>query len=401
MSDTSWFTQARYGMFVHWGPYSVAARGEWVMNRERIPVQEYMDRYAGAFKAERFDPAAWVALAREAGMGYVVLTTRHHDGFALWDTETVPWSAARLGPRRDLVRAYVEAVRRGGLKVGLYYSVADWSHADYPGAYARDWPKQWRDDAARQRFVAYYRGQLEELMTRYGPIDILWYDGCLPGPLEGEATNRRIYELQPGILINERNGSPFDFRCSEQSLKAKEGAWESCLTLNDNWGYHAGDANWTSARDVIRSLVSVAGKGGNLLLNVGPRADGTIPDESVAILRAAGAWLRRNREFLPDSGRAPFSWNNSCVPTVRGNRVYLHFFQLAQPEFCYAELGNRVLRAYALDGGQPVAFEQRGPRVFLRGLPMPMPDPVAWTVVLETEGVPEAATEQTTHWSVE
>lgn len=398
MSDTTWFTQTRYGMFVHWGPYSVAARGEWVMNRERIPLDEYMATYAAGFTADRYDPAAWAALAREAGMGYVVLTTRHHDGYALWDTATTPRHAGRLGAGRDLVRPFVEAVRAAGLKVGLYFSVADWSHPDYPAPHARDWPRQWRDDESRQRFIAYYRAQLDELMTRYGKIDLLWYDGCIPGPLEGEATNRRIYEQQPGILINERNGAPFDFRCSEQSLKAKDGAWESCLTLNNNWGYHQGDQDWKGPRDVIRSLVQVAGKGGNLLLNVGPRADGTIPEESVRILRAAGAWLARNRAWLPDSGRSPFGWNNECVPTVKGNRLYLHFFNRARTEVCYAELANPVRAVHALDGGAPIAFEKRGPRLFLKNLPDPRQDGLAWTVVVECEGEPTPATEQTTHW---
>ena len=149
----AWFNEARYGMFIHWGAYSVAARGEWVMNRERIPLDEYTHRYVDRFAAERYDPAAWAQLARAAGMGYVVLTARHHDGFALWDTQTRPFNAAKLGPKRDLVRPFVQAVRDAGLRVGLYYSVADWTHPDYPGPFERDWPTGWRDQAARRRFA--------------------------------------------------------------------------------------------------------------------------------------------------------------------------------------------------------------------------------------------------------
>jgi len=398
MSDTSWFTQARYGMFIHWGAYAVAGRGEWVLNRERIPYPEYTAKYVAPWRAEKYDPAAWAALARRAGMKYLVLTTRHHDGFALWDTKTSEFNAVRMGPKRDLLRPYVEAVRAAGLKVGFYYSVADWRHPDYPGAYFRDWPKEWPDEAGRKRFVAYYRAQLEELMTGYGKIDLLWYDGCIPGPLDGAETNARVKKLQPDILINERNGAPFDFACQEQSLKAKEGVWESCMTLNDNWGYHAGDDFWKNPREVVRMLLTVAGKGGNLLLNVGPMPDGTVPPESSRILEAVGAWLARNGEFLPDSGRCPYSWNNSGIVTTRGNTVYVHLLKSPGTEFCLAEIGNKVLAARRLDSGEPIAFEQAGDRLFLRGLPCPLPDPIATTVALDVEGDPRPVTEQTTFW---
>lgn len=395
---TAWFSQARYGMFVHWGPYSVAGRGEWVMNRERIPRHEYARKYVDRFLAEKYDPRGWAELARSAGMGYVVLTARHHDGFALWDTATTDFSAARMGPRRDLVAPFVQAVREAGLKVGLYLSAADWTHPDYPGAFCRDWPTGWPDEAARKRFVAYYQAQIEELLTRYGKIDVLWYDGCIPQPLEGEAANRRARQLQPDILINERNGPLYDFRCSEQTLTAKEGPWEACMTLNGNWGFHAGDSEWKSPRDVVRMLVSTTAKAGNLLLNVGPRADGSVPEESVRILRQAGEWLARNREWLGDSARSPFAWNNSSMVTVKGSRVYLHMFCSAGPEYCWAELKNKVLAVRLLDGGRELAFEQHGPRVTIRGLPHPLIDPIATTIVLDVEGTPEPSTEQTTFW---
>ena len=258
MSNPAWFHEARYGLFIHWGAYSTAARGEWVMNRERIPLEEYTKKYVDPFTAANYDPRQWARVAKDAGMKYMVLTTRHHDGFALWDTKTRDFNAARLGPKRDLVRPFVEAARAEGLKTGSYYSVADWTHPDYPGPFFRDWPREFKDEVSRQRFIKYYRAQLEELFTQYGPIDILWYDGCIPGPLDGAETNARIKKLQPHVLINERNGEPFDFRCSEQSLKAKEGAWEACMTLNENWGWHAGDSNWKSASDMIRMLVTTA-----------------------------------------------------------------------------------------------------------------------------------------------
>lgn len=394
MNPLDWFNAARYGLFIHWGAYSVAARGEWVLNRERIPFDEYTERYVDRFKAENYDPARWAQLAKDAGMGYVVLTTRHHDGFCLWDTATTDFNAARIGPQRDLVRPFVDALRAAGLKVAFYYSFADWHHPDYPDAYARDWPAGWPDAAGWRRFVEYYQAQLEELLTNYGPIDVLWYDGCIPQPTDGERVNARVKELQPDILLNDRNGQPCDFVCSEQTIKAAPPgtSWEACLTLNDNWGYHAGDTNWKSAQHVVRMLTNTAAQGGNLLLNVGPRADGTIPEESERILREAGAWLQRNGEFLPHSSRSPFSWCNWGNITTKGNRVYLHIWSLTGAELCLSEIKNQVLSARFVASGEAVPFEQRGNRLFLRPLPVPLPDTPVTTIVLEVEGEPQALT---------
>ena len=400
MSRSDWFTEARFGMFVHWGPFAVGGRGEWVMNRERIPKNEYRELFASRWNAENFDPAAWVALAKEAGMGYVILTARHHDGFALWDTATTDWNSANIGPRRDLVRPFVEAARAAGLRVGLYYSGADWTHPDYPGPFFRDWPEtsDWASEEARLRFVAFYREQLRELMTDYGKIDVLWYDGCIPEPFDGAEVNAMVRGLQPDILINERNGEPCDFRNCEQTVNPKAGPWEACMTLNANWGWHAGDAHWKTSGEVIELLINCASKGGNLLLNVGPLPDGNLPPQSVQILQETGAWLARNREFLPHSERHAFSWNNTCQITVRGSRVYLHFHQQPGNEFCWAELKNRVIAAWFLDGGQPVDFQQDGARLWLRNLPNPLPDDPVTTIVLELEGIPEPATLTTNFW---
>ncbi len=399
-TSTDWFNFARYGMFIHWGAYSVAARGEWVLNRERIPFDEYTNLYVRNFKAEHFDPAQWVALAKDAGMKYLILTTRHHDGFCLWDSQTTDFNAAKIGPQRDLVREFADAVRAGDLKVGFYYSVADWSHPDYPGAYERDWPNEWPDEAARKRFVAFYYAQLEELLTQYGKVDILWYDGCIPQPTDGAEINRRAKEWQPGILINERNGEPCDVHISEQTIRAAPAgqSWEACLTLNENWGFHAGDHNWKSAKQVVRMLCETASKDGNLLLNVGPRSDGTIPEPSARILREAGDWLRRNGEGIYGTSRSPFSWTNWGRITTRGNTVYLHIFDGTGPELCVAEIKNRVLSARLLDGGAPVEFEQHSDRLFLRGLPDPLVDPIATTIALEVEGEPQALKEQISFW---
>ena len=397
---SEWFNEARYGLFIHWGAYSKAARGEWIMNRELIPVEEYRRLYAEHFAAEHFDPADWAAKAVRWGMGYAVLTTRHHDGFAQWDSKVNPYNSTQMGPKRDLVAEYVRAFRAAGLKVGLYYSPANWSHPDYPGGYFRDWPGEgdWKDEAARQRFIAYYRAELQELMTGYGKIDYLWFDGCIPGNLEGDETLKMLRELQPGMIINNRLGEPFDVKVSEQTITPAEPGhdWEACMTLNDNWGFHAGDHNWKKPADVINLLLTCAQGDGNLLLNIGPRADGIIPQESVDILDTVGEWLKGARESVVRSERHPFSWNCTARPiTAKGNKVFLHFLKDPCGEFCWGDLKNNVVKAYWLDNGESIAFEKIGDRLFLRNLVHVLP---ARTAVLELDGKPATLQAQTTFW---
>jgi alpha-L-fucosidase len=402
MPSLDWFHQSRFGMFIHWGAYSVAARGEWVLNREKILLGEYRTRYAEQWKAEKYDPAAWCALAKEAGMGYLVLTTRHHDGFALWDSEVNSFNAARIGPRRDLVAAFADAVRAAGLRLGFYYSPAAWAHPDYPGPYFRDWPdeKDWKDEASRKRFIAYYRAELRELMTGYGQVDYLWYDGCIPGGLEGTETNEELRRLQPEMLINERNGAPFDVHICEQAVRpaAPGQAWEACLTLNANWAHHAGDSDYKTPKAVLELLFATSTLSGNLLLNVGPKADGTVPEESVRILRETGAWLKRNGAFLPHSDRTPFGWNNTAKVTVKENRIYLHFLCDPLGKFCWVEVKNKVLAARFLATGTPVCFRQEGAYLHLENLPVPLPDSPVTTIELEVEGKPEAIAPPTSFW---
>lgn len=399
---THWFNELRYGMFIHWGVYSVAGRGEWIANRERIPFEEYRRLYAENFQARNYDPSAWATLAKEAGMGYAVLTTRHHDGFALWPTQTSDFHSGAIGPKRDLVGPFVEACRTAGLKVGLYYSPADWYNLDYPGAYFRDWPgnEDWASAEARGRMVRFYGEQLRELMTGYGKIDYLWYDGCIPSDLQSAEVNAELLRLQPDLLINDRNGPPSHVHVCEQAIRpARAGQlWEACLTLNDNWGYHYGDQNWKTPRQVIQMLTETASKAGNLLLNVGPEADGTIPWESQRILREAGRWLKQNGDSIYGSDRSPYTWSNWGRVTVKDHTVYLHIWNSVGPELCFAEIKNHVHSARFMANGVPISFEQRGEKLFLRDLPEPLPDSLATTIAIEVEGIPEALTPQTTFW---
>ena len=394
MDHLEWFHEARYGMFIHWGAYSVAGRGEWVANRERIPKDEYTECYVRRFTASRYDPRAWAQLASDAGMKYMVLTTRHHDGFALWDTKTTDFNAVKMGPGRDLVAEYCDAVRAAGLKLGFYLSGADWYHPDYPGACARSWPARWAGEQARERFLQYYRAQVEELLTQYGKVDLLWHDGNLPQPFDAppgqpSPANVRARELQPHIVINERNGVPYDYRCSEQTLQPHDGPWEACMTLNRNWGFHQGDHDWKTPKDVVRLLTTAASKAGNLLLNVGPREDGTIPEPSVDVLRRVGRWLLVNREFLPNSDRLAITWNNFGVVTAKRDRLYLHVLHHPGDELCYAELTSKVLLVRTLHDGRELPFKQEGPRVRIHNLPQPLFEDIATTVVLELDGPPQ------------
>src|SRR5881227_2948092 len=287
-----WWHEAKFGMFIHWGLYSTLERHEWVMENEGIPVSEY-ERLAPRFKPAPNAARAWARLAKSAGMKYMVMTTKHHEGFCNFDSKLTDYCAPRQGPGRDLVREYVEAARAEGLRFGFYYSLMDWHHPD--GA------KCATDEAARKRFVEYTHGLIRELLTNYGKIDVLWYDVSWPLDAKGwesERMNKMVFELQPDIIVNNRNKLAGDFSTPEQRIEAAEAgrAWESCMTMNDSWGYHRADDAWKTPKQVVRNLITCAHDGGNYLLNIGPKPDGSVPAESVAILNSVGQWMDKNRD---------------------------------------------------------------------------------------------------------
>jgi alpha-L-fucosidase len=354
------------------------------MDRERITPDEYTP-FAKDFKAERYDPAAWAQLAKDAGCRYMVLTTRHHDGYCLWDSQVSDFTATKLGPSRDLVAEYAEACRAAGLKVGFYYSLKDWRHPDYFAGH--------RGDAARHRvYLDYVHAQVDELLTNYGQIDILWYDG--PSPYDAEAweaakLNDRARELQPEILINDRSRLPEDMDTPEQHVKASppDRAWETCLTTNGSWGWHAGDTEWKPVQTLIQTLIQTASGGGNLLLNVGPRADGTIPDETADRFREIGDWMRVNSESVRDSARHIFQWAAFGLHTVVGTNLYCHLRLYPGETLTVVGIKNKVTSAALLGGGE-LDFEQRGDRLRIGGLPASRPGVIP-VVRLVSDGVPE------------
>lgn len=360
---TKWFTEARFGMFIHWGLYAIPARGEWVRSYEQMSKEDYM-KYFEEFDPVDYDPKKWAKAAKDAGMKYVVLTAKHHDGFCLFDTKTTDFKATNTKCGRDLIAEYVEAVRAEGLKVGLYYSIIDWYHEDYPHYGDMHHPMRNKPEYSNEgrdfdRYLKYMHEQVRELCTNYGKLDILWFDfsyGEGENAMRGEkwkATEliSMVRELQPDVIIDNRlevsgegfgslaecNPTPYhgDFVTPEQivppyGLKDKEGrdlVWESCVTMNENWGYSEFDNLFKPAPMLIKNLVDCVSKGGNLILNVGPDAKGNIPEKSMEILGEIGRWMKKNGNSIYGCGKSGLPKPDDGRITRNGNKVYFHLYE--------------------------------------------------------------------------
>ncbi len=356
--EMSWFEEARYGLFIHFGLYSRMGRGEWAMNKEEISPVE-LERIAADFSPDAFDAEAIADLAVAGGMKYLVFTTMHHEGFRMYHSELSDFCSTKRGPRRDFTEEILAAARERGLKVGLYHSLNNWY--DQPDAVAA-----LEDKAAYEEFIENTFARIRELATRYNPVDIFWYDGWWPFDAAGwqaERMNAMIREIQPHILFNGRNGLPGDFATPEQHLKAPQPwrPWEACVTLNDNWGFHAGDHNWKSPVEVIRMLVQAAQGRGNLLLNIGPRGDGSIPEMSLEILRTVGSWLETNGVCLRGTdlwtldpckrGGHAGDWCHHGLFTRKKNTLYLILTSPPEDTLTLTGLNARILEVRRLGGG--------------------------------------------------
>ena len=383
-----WWKEARFGMFIHWGLYSVLGRHEWVMENEAIPVAEY-EPLAKRFHPKPNGARDWARLAKAAGQRYMVMTTKHHEGFCNFATQTTDYNAAKQGPGRDLVREYVEAARGEGLRVGFYYSLMDWHHPD--GARCAT------DEQARRRFVDYIHTHIRELMTNYGKIDVLWYDVAWPldaAGWESDKMNQMVFSLQPDIIVNNRNKLPGDFSTPEQQITAEKDtsrAWESCMTLNGSWGYQAADTDWKPAKTVIRNLITCARQGGNYLLNIGPKPDGSIPEESVRILTETGNWLSRNGDSVYPSDLTEPTRSNYASFTRKGNTLFMHVHNYPGEYVSITGLQTKVTAAHLHATKQSVQFTQDPYRVRITGLP-PMnaaPDHPIVTIALDCESEPK------------
>ena len=354
-----WYTKARFGMFIHWGLYAIPARGEWVRSVERISNEDY-DPYMQEFNPAHCDMGAWMDAAKAAGMRYVVMTAKHHDGFCLYDSAHTDFKSTNSPAGRDFVREYLDAARERGLRAGLYFSLIDWRHPDFPHYGDRQHPM--RDDPACSnggrdfnRYLDFMHAQVRELCTNYGKLDLLWFDFSYDH-LRGEAWRATelmdmVRSLQPDVIIDNRlevSGEGFgslaacrptpyhgDFVSPEQIIPPRglvdaEGnplAWESCVTMNNHWGYCATDRFFKPAPMLIQKLVECVSKGGNLLLNVGPDAQGRFPRESLEILGEIGRWMDRNGESVWGCGMAGLDKPEYGRLTRKGDRLYVHIFE--------------------------------------------------------------------------
>ncbi len=380
----AWFREARFGMFIHWGLYAQLGRHEWVMNRERIPVKEY-EKLADTWQVGKWPARKWARLAKQAGQRYMVMTTKHHEGFCLFGSELTDYNAVKRGPKRDLVAEYVEACRAEGLRVGFYYSLMDWHHPD--GARCAT------DEKARRRFVDYIHGQVRELLTNYGKIDIMWYDVSWPLNAEGwesEKMNRMVLDLQPDIIMNNRNQLPGDFGTPEQHITPDpERMWEACMTFNSAWGYTPIDTDYKSPSQVVGMLRQVAAGGGNLLLNIGPAPDGSVIAPMPRILRQVGRWLDKYGPAVYDA-TDPMrqEWSVIGAFSRNGQTLYFHCNRWPGTELAIGGLTCKVVEA-RLMGGRKVKFTQARDRLVLYGLPKEAPDPLVSVIELKVKGTPK------------
>lgn len=414
-----WFREAKYGLFIHWGLYAIPAGewkgktvpgiGEWIMNRARIPVREY-EALAAQFNPVRFDADAWARLAEDAGMKYVVITSKHHDGFALFDSKVSRYDVVDATPfKRDVLKELAAACRRRGMRLGFYYSQAqDWHEANGAG---NDWdfgPDEKKDFDRYLREKA--EPQVRELLTGYGPVALVWFDTPrLMTPERAQRFTDIVRSLQPDTLVDGRLGAAGDYvSTGDNVIPSRVGgeAWETPATINHTWGYRKDDHDWKSPGEVTFKLVDIVSKGGNYLLNVGPMADGTIPTPSQDVLRTVGRWLKANGEAVYGAGPTPFGdelgeasgggtkdlrgnplflSRNEWRVTTKPGRLYFTFFQGPRVPFELPAMKNAVKRAYRLADGAPIEVRAEGGRPALV-IERPLVDPMATVVVVEIEG---------------
>ncbi len=380
-----WFTESRLGMFVHWGLYALPARHEWVMSLERTSVEDYA-AYFERFDPDLYDPREWARSAKAAGMEYVVLTTKHHEGFCLWDSALTDYKATNTPAGRDLLAPYVQALREAGLKVGFYHSLIDWHHPDFtiddihP---LRDAPNVKELNASRNMNVyrEYLHGQVRELLTNYGKIDYLFFDFSYPdGPMAVRYPGKgreawgsvelvdMIRELQPGIIINDRLDVPGDFVTPEQYQPTgammsggKEVPWEACQTLNGSWGYDRDNMDYKSVELLVRMLIDGVAKDGNLLLNVGPTARGEIDPRASAILSGLGEWMRAHGRSIHGAHSTSLVPPADCRFTRSGNRLYVHLFAWPLKVVHLPGLADKVSYAQLLNDASEIRIEKTDP----------------------------------------
>lgn len=386
--DMTWWQEARFGMFIHWGVYSIPGRGEWLMYQEHVPFEEYA-LLADQFNPKNFNPKAWVAKAKEAGMKYVVLTTRHHDGFCLFDSKVSDFTAPKTGAKRDLIREFADACHEAGMRMGFYYSLTDWH---FPGVLPQGYPVS---KPTMKLLVDQAHAQVRELLTNYGKVDILWFDGLAPNDPVGWRSKELLAmarKLQPEIIINDRSGIPGDFGTPENSVTAQDRPWESCFCMNRTWGYAPYDRNYKPVDELLRLLVSCTSQKGNFLLNVSPDGEGTLPREQLENLENIGKWMKRNGKGIYGAGPSPIAASNLGMASRVKDKVYLFIQRWPGSTVPIAWVGSKVKSACVLATGQMARIEQKGDRVWLHDLPELPPDTYLNVIELTFEGEPKPST---------
>jgi len=400
VGNTDWFVHDRFGLFIHWGLYALPARHEWVKNRELICDEDYQ-KYFDHFDPDLYDPTLWAQEARNAGMKYTVVTSKHHEGFCLWDSALTDYKAPNTPAGRDLLKPFVEAFRAQGLKIGFYHSLIDWHHPEFP----IDGLHPMRDDVefrASQKgrditkYATYLHGQTRELLTQFGKLDIMWFDFSYPhrdwswsrgkgrDDWQSEKLVAMTRELQPGIIINDRADTDraADFRTPEQyqprawmEVDGQRVVWEACQTLNGSWGYDRDNLDWKSVEMLVQMLIDTVSKGGNLLLNVGPNARGEFEPRAIERLRGIGQWMRLHNRSIYGCTASDFSPPPDCRYTYApgSNRLYLHLFAWPFRHVHLDGLANRVAYAQLLNDGSEIKMhvidpERQAQNTTMRGI---------------------------------
>ncbi len=393
-----WWREARFGMFIHWGLYAVPAgewkgasnHAEWIRTTAQIPLEEY-NQFVSQFNPLSFNAGAWVQMAKDAGMKYITITSKHHDGFCLWDSKETSFDIMSTPFKRDILKELANACRKiGGIKLCFYHSIMDWHHPDYNER--REWEKDRPVEGTdRNRYITYMKNQLKELVTNYGDIGVIWFDGEWENfwtHEDGKDLYNYVRSLKPAIIINNRvdkgrsgmagmtteGDYGGDFGTPEQEipetgLPAVD--WESCMTMNNNWGYNKADKNFKSAKDLIQKLVDIASKGGNFLLNIGPKADGTFPQESIDRLKAIGDWMKINGESIYGTTASPLehtAWGRVTQKKMGDNtRLYLHVFDWpTNGKLQLGGIANKPLKVYKLAGKKDLLFTGKDNMISIR-----------------------------------
>ena len=398
-----WWKEAKFGLFIHWGVYSVPAGvydgkdidgiGEWIMNRGKIPTARYQ-AYAKQFNPVKYNPEAWVKMAKDAGMKYLVITSKHHDGFTLFETKASKWNIVEATPYgKDLLKPLADACHKNGIRLGFYYSQAqDWNNVG-GAASGGHWDKA-QDGSMDDYIDKVAVPQVKEILSNYGQVDILWWDTPTDMTKERAEKFLPVIAKYPDLITNNRLGGGYngDTETPEQFVPATGFPgrnWETCMTMNDTWGYKSKDNNWKSTKVILQTLIDIVSKGGNYLLNVGPTSEGLVPQPSIERLAEVGKWMKINGEAIYGTTASPFSYLPWGRCTQKGNKLYLHVFDWPKDGKIALPVLNKISRAYLLSDPKKTLKVEKSKSKNTITLVGNAPDKIASVVVVELDSAPE------------